>query len=199
VGWNRLSRAPVTGTSPPTTTALRRANGCRDVGMAGRGVSPLPRAARPYQGQRAGLVTRLVAAVVDAGVVGLILAAGYAALAGFRFILSPRGFRFPDTNLLLSMAAGFVVCVVYLTVCWWTSGRTYGDLLMGLRVVNLRGQTMHLTGSLARAVLCTCFPVGLFWIAVSRENRSAQDLLLRTSVIYDWQSRGGQRLRRTRG
>jgi len=26
----------------------------------------------------------------------------------------------------------------------------------------------------------------LFWVVVSRENRSAADVLLRTSVIYDW-------------
>lgn len=167
--------------------------------MAGRGVSPLPRVARPYQGQRAGLVSRLVAAALDAAVVGLLLTAAYAGFAGFRFILSPRGFTFPDTSLLLSMAAGFGVCVVYLTACWWSSGRTYGDLVMGLRVVGFRGQTLHLATSLARALLCTGFPVGLFWIAVSRENRSAQDLLLRTSVIYDWQPRSGQRLRRWRG
>ncbi|MDU0314159.1 RDD family protein [Phycicoccus sp. M110.8] len=167
--------------------------------MAGRGVSPLPRVARPYQGRRAGLVSRLVASAVDAAVVGLLVGAGYAGVTAIRFILSPRGFTFPDTSLLLSMAAGFGVCVAYLTVCWWSSGRTYGDLLMGLRVVNLHGQRMHLAGSLVRALLCTCFPIGLFWVALSRENRSAQDLVLRTSVIYDWQSRDDQRLRRTRG
>jgi hypothetical protein len=30
------------------------------------------------------------------------------------------------------------------------------------------------------------FPVGLFWIVVSRDNRSVQDLLLRSAVVYDW-------------
>jgi hypothetical protein len=32
------------------------------------------------------------------------------------------------------------------------------------------------------------FPIGLLWTAVSRENRSLADLLLRTSVVYDWQA-----------
>ena len=36
-----------------------------------------------------------------------------------------------------------------------------------------------------RAVLCTIFPIGLLWVLVSGENRSVQDLLLRTSVAYD--------------
>lgn len=36
------------------------------------------------------------------------------------------------------------------------------------------------------------FTIGLLWVAVSRENRSAQDLALRTSVIYDWQLWNGR-------
>ena len=31
-------------------------------------------------------------------------------------------------------------------------------------------------------------PVVLFWVIISRENRSAADVLLRTSVVYDWAS-----------
>jgi hypothetical protein len=34
-------------------------------------------------------------------------------------------------------------------------------------------------------VLCTLFPIGLVWVLVSGENRSVQDLLLRTSALYD--------------
>jgi hypothetical protein len=34
-------------------------------------------------------------------------------------------------------------------------------------------------------VLCTLFPIGLVWVLVSGENRSVQDVLLRTSVVYD--------------
>jgi hypothetical protein len=35
-------------------------------------------------------------------------------------------------------------------------------------------------------VLCVLFPILLFWVVLSRENRSVQDVLLRTSVVYDW-------------
>jgi hypothetical protein len=34
-------------------------------------------------------------------------------------------------------------------------------------------------------VVCTIFPIGLLWVLVSQENRSVQDVLLRTSVVYD--------------
>ena len=155
--------------------------------MAEHGVSPLPREARPYQGQRAGLVTRFVAAVIDGVVVGVVLLVGYAGVAAFLFMLDPRNFTFPDLDLIVSLASGFVVLVVYYTFAWWISGRTYGCLVMGLRVVGFRGENLRLIGALVRAVFCAIFPIGLLWVAVSRENRSAQDMLLRTSVIYDWQ------------
>jgi uncharacterized RDD family membrane protein YckC len=157
--------------------------------MSEGGVSPLPREARPYQGQRAGLVTRLAAATLDGIVVGLVLVAGYVGISGLLFLIDPRGFSFPDVSLVFSMAAGFVVLVVYLTVAWWISGRSYGYLVLGLRVVGRRGQRLRLTGAFLRAVLCAMFPIGLLWVAVNRENRSVQDVLLRTSVVYDWQPR----------
>jgi hypothetical protein len=31
--------------------------------------------------------------------------------------------------------------------------------------------------------------IGLGWAALSRQNRSVQDIVLRTSVIYDWENR----------
>jgi hypothetical protein len=36
-----------------------------------------------------------------------------------------------------------------------------------------------------RALLCVLFPVGLLWVLLSGENRSVQDVVLRTSVVYD--------------
>lgn len=154
------------------------------------GLSPLPREARPYQGRRAGVVSRLVAAVIDAVVVAIVLVMGYAVVAGLLFMLDPRTFSFPDTNVLLSLAAGFIVAVLYLTVAWSISGRSYGDLVMGLRVVNFRGHRLRVVGALIRALACAAFPIGLLWAAISPANRSVQDVLLRTSVVYDWTPSG---------
>jgi uncharacterized RDD family membrane protein YckC len=58
---------------------------------------------------------------------------------------------------------------------------------MGLRVVNRRGGHLGLAVAAARAVAYAVFPIGLFWAAVSRDNRSLPDLVLRSSVIYDWE------------
>lgn len=161
--------------------------------MTESGVSPLPREARPYQGQRAGLVTRGVAAAIDGLVVGLALLIGYAAWAVLLFLVDPLNFSFPDVSLIFSMAAAFLVLVVYLTLAWWLSGRSYGCLVMGLRVVNYRGARLGLVSALARALFCAIVPIGLVWVAVSRGNRSLQDMVLRTSVIYDWQPQGASK------
>jgi uncharacterized RDD family membrane protein YckC len=64
---------------------------------------------------------------------------------------------------------------------------------MGLRVVGREGENLRLVGALLRALCCSVFPVGLLWAAVNQENRSVQDVLLRTSVVYDWQPRSAHR------
>ena len=157
--------------------------------MTASGVTPVPREARPYQGRRAGVVTRMVAAAIDGVVVILVLLTGYAALAVFLFLLDPRQFSFPDMGLLFSLASAFCVLVAYQSLAWRLAGRTYGALVMGLRVVNFRGRRLTFAGSLLRAVFTAGFPIGILWVVVSRENRALWDTVLRTSVVYDWQPR----------
>jgi uncharacterized RDD family membrane protein YckC len=158
------------------------------------GVSPVPRAARPYQGLRAGLVTRMAANTIDAGVVAVVLVGAYLGRAALSYMVDPLGFRFPDPAVLLSLTWAFVVLVVYLTAAWVISGRTYGDHVLGLRVVGRGGRPLRLPAAFLRALFCAGFPIGLLWCAGSRERRSVQDLLLRTSVVYDWQPRPSKAL-----
>jgi uncharacterized RDD family membrane protein YckC len=164
---------------------------------AGGGVSPLPREARPFQGRTAGVVTRLVAAVIDALVVGAVLLGGYFAYAGLLFLIDPRTFSLPQSSLFLSIAMACAVAEVYLTAAWWLGGRTYGYLVMGLRLLDRRGQHPRFVLAALRAVFCVLFPIGVLWVAVSRDSRSVQDVVLRTSVVYDWQPRAHERQRIT--
>ncbi|MGZ4598370.1 MAG: RDD family protein [Oryzihumus sp.] len=159
-----------------------------DRSAAARILVPAP--ARAAQGRRAGVVTRCTAAVVDllvacVGVVGL-----YAAWAAVLFLLRPRAFHFPDPGQGWLLTALLCLLTAYLAFAWMTSGQTVGDRLLGLRVVNRHGQLPGAGLALVRAVLCVLFPILLFWVAVSRQNRSVQDLLLRTSVVYDWTAQG---------
>lgn len=156
-------------------------------------ISPVPREARPYQGQPAGVVSRLAAAAVDAGVVGLVLLAMYLALFAARFMLDPRSFRPPNLSLAFNLTVTLVVAILYLTAAWSMTGRSYGKLLMGLRVLGPEGRRLRLAGAFLRAVLCVVLPVGLMWSALSPANRSIQDVLLRTRVVYDWRPRGSRR------
>ena len=55
-----------------------------------------------------------------------------------------------------------------------------------LRVVSSREEGLPLWRSFVRASLCALFPIGLFWSAVSSRNESIQDLIVRTTVVYDW-------------
>jgi len=164
------------------------------AGGSGGGVSPVPREARPFQGQRAGLVTRLVAASLDAIVVGAVLLGGYFALAGLLFLVDPRGFKFPRFGLVFSLFWAFCTAFVYLTVSWTLSGRTYGYLVMGLRVLGRGGRPLRLVGAAARALFVVLVPIGIAWVLVSRDNRSLQDVALGTRVVYDWQPRGAEAL-----
>jgi uncharacterized RDD family membrane protein YckC len=155
-------------------------------------VDPIPREVRPFQGHRAGLVTRTVAASIDLGIVLLALGVCSLGVSAFFFLLNPRRFSAPTPSLAVMCVVGGLLLVGYLTVSWVGNGRTYGNHVMGLRVVNRHGQPLHAPVAFLRAVCCVLFPLGLLWVLVSGYNRSLQDLVVRTSVIYDWDVRPRQ-------
>ena len=146
----------------------------------------IPAEARPFQGERAGLASRALAVALDCVVVVLILAALYAVWAGTSFLRHGRSFRFPTVSLASAITAATVVFVAYSAIGWATTGRTYGNRVLGLRIVDTRGRRLQPTRAVLRAFLSVIFPVGLAWCAVSSQSRSVQDLIMATSVIYDW-------------
>ena len=149
-------------------------------------LSVVPLEARPYQGAPAGIVTRVVASTVDSLVVALAVAGVYAGFVAIAFVIDPRGFRWPDPSFLVFAVCYFDLLVVYLTAAWWMSGRTLGNHLMGIRVVTGTRNRLRFLRALARALLCAFIPIGLVWCVVDRDRRALHDLVLRTSVIYDW-------------
>lgn len=150
------------------------------------GTHLVPREARRFQGQPAGVVSRLIAAAIDAAVVAAILGAAYAGTVGLLFFLDPRSFHFQEPVPLLTLTSAFVVAVLYLWISWAWVARTYGCRVMGLRVVGRRGRRLRVLVALARALLYVVFPVGLLWCAINPRSRSVQDILLRTTVVHDW-------------
>lgn len=152
----------------------------------------LPSDAIAFQGERAGFVSRAVAASIDVGLIVLVVFGTMAVLWLLSFVFDPStaagitGGEGRVPPAIWFVLYGYVLNVLYWTVFWATSGRTIGNLIMGLRVVNFRGDRPRWIGALLRALFCTIFPIGLLWAIVSGANRSVQDVVLRTSVIYDW-------------
>ena len=163
------------------------------MSTTGSALRAVPAEARDYQGEPAGIVSRVLANAIDFGVMLAIVAALYFGWAATLFLRQGARFRFPTITYAWAFLVGSIVLAIYFAVSWRATGRTYGDQLLGLRVVNRDGALLGPGAAIARAILCVLFPLLLFWAVFSRKRRSVQDVLLRTSVVYDW------RVRVTRG
>jgi uncharacterized RDD family membrane protein YckC len=139
-----------------------------------------------FRGGNAGIVTRVMAGVVDGLVVVLVLVVAWAGLTAVRFIARPAHFTAPSPSWGALIGLSSVIAIVYLAGSWATSGRTCGDQLLGLRVVGRRGGRVRWWTSALRAAAYVVLPIGLAWSIVDRQNRSVQDLVLGTRVTYDW-------------
>jgi len=145
---------------------------------------------RSLQGMRAGFVSRLVAAVIDSVVIVALWFGILATIAVAKFLWRPiRGVRLDHLPILGSAAALVVLAILVLTVGWATTGRTIGKRMAGLRLITNGGRTPPWAVAFVRAVLYVLWPVGLVWSLFSAKNRSLQDILLRTAVVYDWGTR----------
>jgi len=149
-------------------------------------INPIPPKARGFQGLRAGVVSRCLAGAADYLLVIVATLGTYVGIVVLLFLLDPRDFKAPTWKFGEFLILGFVYMVVYLTASFATTGRTIGARLMGLRVVGRKGTKMRWIPAALRGGFCTVFPIGLLWCAISRQNRSIQDIVLRTSVIHEW-------------
>lgn len=152
------------------------------------GPGPVPHAAHgtPIPVGAAGVVSRTAANVIDAAIMVVVVALGYAGFTAVRFLHHPRAFTFPAPSLVVVITTGCVIATLYFAICWATTGRTYGDLVLGLKVVSRGREHVRPLIAVLRAVTCVMWPVGLIWSGIDRRRRSLQDLVFRTSVVYDW-------------
>lgn len=152
-------------------------------------VQVLPDEAAQRQGAPAGVVSRTLAMAIDAAYAGALVGIGFGLWAGVRLLRNARSFSWPELSPAALVTTALVVAVLVLTASWTTTGRSPGARVMGLRVLAAGGVPPRLVPAFVRAVACVAFPLGLFWSAISRRNASVQDLVLRTSVVYDWHER----------
>jgi len=144
----------------------------------------------------AGIVTRTLACVLDALVVVMMLIALWAGWSVVTFLARPARFTLPSPSWALVVLVGSSAAIVYLAAGWGVSGRTYGAQVLGLRVMRTGLRPLGWPRSLLRSVTCVVFPLGLAWTVLDRGNRSLQDVLCASTVVYDWVPRAG--LDRTR-
>jgi uncharacterized RDD family membrane protein YckC len=152
-------------------------------------VRALPIEADERQGTHAGVVSRVLAMVVDAAYSVVLVGLAYGLWTVARLMLRPRQFTWPQVSYVTLVTAALIVAAIMLTASWAGTGRSPGGRLMGLRVLGPDGSPPRFGRSLLRAIACVAFPIGLFWSALSKRNASVQDLVFRTSVAYDWHER----------
>ena len=140
-----------------------------------------PRAEPPAQ---AGFVTRLMALVVDAGILNafFLIASALVALAA--------SFVFPNDSTGIAIGAGLwgVAATLYLLVFWAGTGQTPGMRLMGIRLLARGSPDVGAGRALRRLLgvgLCVLtLGIGFLPILFTRRRRGLQDLVARTEVIY---------------
>lgn len=146
-----------------------------------------PEEARAIQGQAAGFVTRLAANLIDMVVLAITWVGFILFIGLIRFIAHPlRGWHLPEPPTWASGLTIMVLAILYLTIGWSGTGRSIGKRMAGLRVLTSSGHPLKAGRALSRAVLYVVFPIGFLWVLVSRKNKSLFDILLLTSVVYDW-------------
>lgn len=165
-------------------------------------VLPLPvedtaGAARSLAGQPAGIVSRLVAFLIDIVVVsvtfvvtGWLLDAVQSVMLAF-IVLSRIPISVPEfTYGGLHLSGTALFWVGYLVLFWTVSGKTVGKAILGLRVVTRDGHGLSLARSLLRVagyVLSQFFfYLGFLWVAVDTRQRGWHDHLAGTYVVYCW-------------
>ncbi len=167
------------------------------------------------KGYYAGFVSRLIAFVIDVGILTLamfILGWTGSTILDF-FNLSPADvdFTVPNTTLrdyirdtiaiIVVIAVPiltFLIGISYYIVGWVLLGQTVGKQLLGLKVVSIDNKRITIKQSIVRyfGYWVSALPlfVGYWWVLLDDDRRAWHDRLSKTCVIYVWEARTGTRL-----
>lgn len=145
----------------------------------------LPERARAIQGLSAGFTSRLIAAFIDIALVALIVLGAWGCWEALRYILSVFH-ELPAATGIPLLLIGYFIMWFYWTWSWSIGGRSLGNILMGLRVQKTNGESLGFGRATLRSALSVVFAFGLLWSIFSSKNKSIQDILLGTDVVFDW-------------
>ena len=138
------------------------------------------------QGLRAGFVSRAVASGIDVVLVLCVYVVGVIVVSIAWDLLFSASISVTAPPHWLNALLEWILLVAYLTAGWWSTGRTVGKQIMGLRLVGPDGSPLRFWRALFRALLCASFFPVLLLALVNRRNRGLEDIAFRTVVTYDW-------------
>ena len=150
-------------------------------------------------GHYAGFISRLLALIIDVGLIIIVLALGSSLLATAVDVLGLR--EWFDSFIgsagffagFFAVINGLVIVIGYLVLFWMLTGQTLGMMLMGLRVVSRTGGRVTLWRAILRIIgyflLPGIFFFGFLWILGDDKREAWHDKLGRTYVVYAWDAR----------
>jgi uncharacterized RDD family membrane protein YckC len=168
--------------------ALRRATRRLDDGAERVARTILRRQARSQRPIYAGLVSRMVALAIDAGVVYGALLLASAAIALLVSTLSPGDEKAGGVVIAVGAFVWALVAAFYLVLFWSGAGRTPGMAFLGLRMLSPNGEEVSPRQAFRRLIWTgiAALPLGLgFWGILFEERRCGwPDRRADTRVLY---------------
>jgi uncharacterized RDD family membrane protein YckC len=150
------------------------------------------------RGHYAGFVSRLIAFLIDRGII-LGIVAVFTAVGGYLFQLVGLNIaacsiepNFPGivcgaTKLFFAFFA-LSFAPLYTIIFWTLAGQTPGKYLLGLRVFRMDGEPLTLARSARRYVGYSlsflAFGLGFLWITIDDERQGFHDIFADTCVVY---------------
>jgi uncharacterized RDD family membrane protein YckC len=159
------------------------------------------------RGHYSGLISRLLAFIIDSVVVSVVLISTAWFIKSTWTMLGLRGFlnalarsspvlqsilNFLYSPYFVSLVT-FLIIISYHVIFWTFAGQTIGKAVMGIKVVSFKGKRMTVARSLLRyfSYFVSALPLGLgyFWILIDDKRMGWHDHLSGTRVIYVWEAR----------
>jgi uncharacterized RDD family membrane protein YckC len=148
-----------------------------------------------FQGVPAGMVSRLFAFLLDVLTVDILFSAGQALFSAVFQVLTGRTWQIRDHQI----AAGVFLAVlvfVYFTVPIAVAGRTFGQMILGLKVRRIDRREI---GGWHAALRTITFPLSILLLGIGvlmgllrSDRRMLQDIFASTEEIYDWDARAAR-------
>ncbi len=160
------------------------------------------------RGQYAGFVSRLVAYLIDRGIILGVIAIMTAVtaylfqLVGLDVVTCTPGLYFEGivcaSVKLLTLFFVLAFAPIYTITFWTLAGQTPGKYLLGLRIYRMDGEHLTLRRSIRRYVgyllSFLAFGLGFLWITIDDQRQGFHDMFADTCVVYAWDAFQNQRL-----